>query len=57
MAQLEDNLGALDVRFIPEQVARPEAASAVELGFPHDFLARPMTRNVVFGDVRLAARR
>ncbi len=56
MAQLEDNLRALDVRLTPEQVARLDAASAVELGFPHDFLAMPMTRNVMFGDIQLAAR-
>jgi hypothetical protein len=33
-----------------------EEASAIELGFPHDFLARPMTRSVMFGDVKIAAR-
>jgi aryl-alcohol dehydrogenase-like predicted oxidoreductase len=54
-AQLADNLGALDVRFTDAQVAALEEASAVELGFPHDMLARPMTRRVVFGDVKLEA--
>ncbi|WP_437285004.1 aldo/keto reductase [Sorangium sp. So ce406] len=57
LGQLEDNLGALDVRLTDGQRARLEQASAVELGFPHDFLARPMTRGVMFGDVKLAARR
>ncbi|GAA4994722.1 aldo/keto reductase [Actinopolymorpha pittospori] len=53
LAQLEDNLGALDVRFTPEQLASLEKVSAIELGFPHDFLARPMTRTVMFGDLKI----
>lgn len=55
-AQLEDNLGALDVVLSDDQRARLEAASAVDLGFPHEFLARPLTRAVMFGDVRIAPR-
>ena len=53
LAQLEDNLGALDVSFTEGHLADLEKASAIELGFPHDFLARPMTRNVAFGDIRI----
>jgi aryl-alcohol dehydrogenase-like predicted oxidoreductase len=53
LAQLQDNLGALDVVLDESQAARLEAASAIELGFPHDFLARPMTRQVMFGNLRL----
>lgn len=53
LAQLEDNLGALDVEFTDEQLSELETASAIELGFPHDFLNRPMTRNVMHGDVKL----
>ncbi|MGX1777976.1 aldo/keto reductase [Nocardia brasiliensis] len=55
-AQLEDNLGALDVEFDAGQLARLEQVSAIELGFPHDMLARPMTRNVVSGDLKIRAR-
>ncbi|WP_225727060.1 MULTISPECIES: aldo/keto reductase [unclassified Nocardia] len=55
-AQLDDNLGALEVTFDAEQLARLEQASAIELGFPHDFLARPMTQNVTFGDLKVAGR-
>jgi len=54
--QLEDNLGALTVSFTEAQIARLAEASAVELGFPHEFLARPLTRNVMFGEVKIAAR-
>ncbi|MFD0362926.1 aldo/keto reductase [Nocardia sp. GCM10030253] len=55
-AQLEDNLGALDVEFDAEQVARLEQASAVDLGFPHEFLARPMAQSVTFGDLKVRGR-
>jgi aryl-alcohol dehydrogenase-like predicted oxidoreductase len=53
LAQLEDNLGALEVKLTGEPRARLEAASAVELGFPHDFLARPLTRSVAFGGIEV----
>jgi len=56
LAQLEDNLGALEVELPAEQRARLEEASAIELGFPHDFVARPLTRNVMGGGVTIAAR-
>jgi aryl-alcohol dehydrogenase-like predicted oxidoreductase len=56
LKQLEDNLGALEVELTADQRARLEEASDIELGFPHEFLARPLTRNVTFGDVKIAAR-
>ena len=28
-------------------------AYAIQLGFPHEFLARPTTRNNIFGDIKL----
>ena len=55
LGQLEDNLGALEVSFTESQLAALEKISAVELGFPHDFLDRPMTRNVMFGDLQIEA--
>ncbi|GAA4210825.1 aldo/keto reductase [Actinocatenispora rupis] len=51
LAQLDDNLGALDVTFTADQLAALDAASAVDLGFPHEFLNRPMTRSVIHGTV------
>ncbi|NUS42346.1 MAG: aldo/keto reductase [Mycobacteriaceae bacterium] len=51
--QLEDNLGALDVEFTAAHLARLDEAGAVELGFPHDFLALPLTRSVTFGDLKV----
>jgi aryl-alcohol dehydrogenase-like predicted oxidoreductase len=48
VAQLEDNLGALELTFTDEQRARLEEASAIDLGFPHELLNRPRTRRHVF---------
>jgi aryl-alcohol dehydrogenase-like predicted oxidoreductase len=56
LPQLEDNLGALELDLPDEHRARLDEASAVELGFPHDFLARPMTQNVMTGGVKIAPR-
>lgn len=55
-AQLADNLGALDVEFDAAQLDRLEAASAVEPPFPHNMLAREMTRTVINGDLTIAPR-
>jgi aryl-alcohol dehydrogenase-like predicted oxidoreductase len=43
LAQLEDNLGALQIGFTPEQRARLDEASSVDLGFPHESLRRLST--------------
>ncbi|TDO46191.1 aryl-alcohol dehydrogenase-like predicted oxidoreductase [Kribbella sp. VKM Ac-2527] len=53
LAQLEDNLGALEVQFSDQDVTELEEISKVELGFPHDFLSRPMPRSVMLGDVQI----
>lgn len=50
LAQIEDNLGCLDFELAPESVARLDAASAVELGFPHDFARAEWVQKVTFGD-------
>jgi aryl-alcohol dehydrogenase-like predicted oxidoreductase len=57
LAQLEDNLGALELDFADSQIAALEKASAIDFGFPHEFLARPMTRTVTFGGVVIEPRR
>jgi aryl-alcohol dehydrogenase-like predicted oxidoreductase len=48
-AHVEDNLGSLAFHLSDEQLARLDAVSKVELGFPHDFLRSDMVRNVVEG--------
>ncbi len=54
--QLEDNFGALDVELTESHRGRLEEVSAIDLGFPHDFLKRPMVQQVVFGGTKLEAR-
>ena len=48
-AQFEDNLGALEVELDAQALRRLDAASAIALGFPHDFMALPMTQGVLHG--------
>jgi aryl-alcohol dehydrogenase-like predicted oxidoreductase len=48
--QLEDNLGALAVELNGEQLAFLDRASAIEPGFPHDFLRNDIVRRFVDGD-------
>jgi aryl-alcohol dehydrogenase-like predicted oxidoreductase len=54
-AQLEDNLGALDVVFAPGQVERLDRLSRIELGFPHSML-HGNAIDMMFGGVKVAGR-
>jgi len=47
VAQLRDNLGCLDFTLEPDQLAKLDAASKIDLGFPHDFLVQ--ARSYIFG--------
>ncbi|TAK13492.1 MAG: aldo/keto reductase [Anaerolineae bacterium] len=49
LAQLEDNLGALNFALTAEQVAALDALSPVELGFPHDFLRGETVMDLIYG--------
>jgi len=51
-AQLEDNLGALEIELSPDQLTRLDDASAIELGFPHELLG-PRLRRILLGDVQI----
>ena len=55
-AQLEENLGALEVDFTAAQLARLDEASAIGLGFPHDMLASEHIRNVTTGGLTVEPR-
>ncbi|MGC4938660.1 aldo/keto reductase [Kribbella sp. DT2] len=55
--QLEGNLGALDVEFTADQLARLDTASAIELGYPHDLLAGDHIRAVTKGGLKIETRR
>jgi aryl-alcohol dehydrogenase-like predicted oxidoreductase len=52
--QLRDNLGCLDFELGPEEMNRLDDVSAIQLGFPHDFLSGPMVRQLVHGGVEIA---
>jgi aryl-alcohol dehydrogenase-like predicted oxidoreductase len=52
LSQVEDNLRSVDVTLSPEQLGRLDKASAVSLGFPHDFLAQEPVRAIVYGGMR-----
>ena len=47
--QLRHNIGALDVVFDESQLMRLHSVSAIDMGFPHEFLARPMVRGGTSG--------
>jgi len=55
LAQLEDNLGALEVELGSEHLERLDAVSSVAMGFPHDMLSQPLTQQV-FGGVAVEPR-
>jgi aryl-alcohol dehydrogenase-like predicted oxidoreductase len=49
LEQLADNLAAAELRLPAQAVARLDGASAIDLGFPHDFLEN--TQEFVYGKV------
>ena len=49
LPQFRDNLACLDLRLSPAQVERLDAASQIELGFPHEFYTRDMVKGLVYG--------
>jgi len=52
LEQFRDNLACLDLRLDDSQVDRLDAASRIELGFPHDFYQRDMVKTLVYGGLR-----
>ncbi|MEH0927042.1 aldo/keto reductase [Micromonospora sp. CPCC 205558] len=55
-AQLQENLGALEVEFTPSQLTRLDQASAIELGFPHAMLASDHIRAQTRGEITFTPR-
>jgi aryl-alcohol dehydrogenase-like predicted oxidoreductase len=47
--QLEDNLAARDVSLDVGQLVMLDEASAIEMGFPHDFMAMENIRDLIYG--------
>lgn len=52
LSQLDDNLKSLELILSPTHLQRLEQASAISLGFPHDFYASEMPRNFIYGGLR-----
>jgi aryl-alcohol dehydrogenase-like predicted oxidoreductase len=50
--QLQDNLASLDLELSPEQVALLDHASAIDLGFPHDFYEMDLVKSLIYGGMR-----
>lgn len=48
-AQLEDSLGCLQFTIPEESLQELRTASAIEMGFPHDFLSTDNVRDLVYG--------
>jgi aryl-alcohol dehydrogenase-like predicted oxidoreductase len=53
LEQLENNLGSLNTRLGPDQIKRLDDISRVEMGFPHEHLANPTVRQMIFGGVEV----
>jgi len=49
-SQVKDNLGCLDFDLSDEEMASLDEVSRVDLGFPHEFLAKDTIRTVMFGN-------
>jgi diketogulonate reductase-like aldo/keto reductase len=56
LEQLENNLGALDIRLSPDQIERLDEMSRVEMGFPHAILANPTIKQTIAGGVEVHRR-
>jgi aryl-alcohol dehydrogenase-like predicted oxidoreductase len=52
MTQFEDNMASLTLELTSQQLDELDAATAVELGFPHEFFAMEMPRSLAFGGMR-----
>ena len=50
--QVKDNLGCVGVKLEQQQIARLDAVSRIEMGFPHDFFATEMVRALSSGGMR-----
>jgi len=52
VSQLQDNLASLELELTREQVSALDEASAIEMGFPHDFYANEMVKTFRYGGLR-----
>jgi aryl-alcohol dehydrogenase-like predicted oxidoreductase len=52
LAQVQDNLTSTDVKLTPAQIARLDAVSQIELGFPLEMYTKDMVRSLTSGGLR-----
>jgi len=52
LAQIEDNIRSLEVTLSPAQIERLDKATAVSMGFPHDFLSMAPVKAIAYGGMR-----
>jgi aryl-alcohol dehydrogenase-like predicted oxidoreductase len=52
MSQLTDNLKAVDAKLTSDQIRALDEASAIPMGFPHDFYNRDLVRTFAYGGLR-----
>ena len=52
LEQFRDNLACLNLTLNEAQLGRLDAASRVELGFPHDLYALDRVKGMVYGGMR-----
>ncbi len=52
LSQLEDNLACLEFTLEPDKIEQLDQASRIDLGFPHDFFAKDLVRQLTYGDMR-----
>jgi len=50
--QLQDNLASLELKLTAEQLSTLNDASAIEMGFPHDFFAKELVKTFAYGGFR-----
>ena len=50
LEQVKDNLACVQWSLSEEQIRKLDDASAIDLGFPHEFLQRPRIQEVMFGE-------
>lgn len=50
--QIDDNLGVIGMNISTEQHVRLNEVSAIEMGFPHEFLSSEGVRDVIFGGMQ-----
>jgi aryl-alcohol dehydrogenase-like predicted oxidoreductase len=50
--QLQDNLASLELRLTAEQLSVLNDASAIEMGFPHDFFEKELVKTFAYGGFR-----